>query len=260
MNGARPVLGIVCCARSIGAEIAQTEIAQVVIHRYLEAAMRHANCAALLVPTRPDLMAAAEVADRLDGLLLTGSPSNLTPARFGRSEDPGEGPFDEGRDAMSMALIEAMIARTRPVFGICRGYQELNVAFGGTLQRGLADSERALAHHAPDGVPLGDMFAHVHDVHLTPDGVLARSFERTALQVNSVHFQGVETLGPGLSVEASAPDGLIEAFSGELEGAPVLGVQWHPEWQTERDAASLGFFGLLGRALRGDFAAWRKGD
>jgi putative glutamine amidotransferase len=242
----RPVLGITACTRRQGDELAQT-----VINRYMEAAVIHADCAALLIPARPDLMSASEVAGRLDGLLLTGSPSNVEPARYGDGGD-GEGPFDPGRDAMSLAMIEAMIEAGKPVFGICRGFQELNVAFGGTLARNLGDDGRPLSHHAPDGASLDAMFGHEHDVTLRRDGVLARAFGRDRLYVNSVHYQGVGLLGRDLTIEATAPDGVIEAVSARVNGAPVLGVQWHPEWQTDRDAASTGFFGLLGRALRGD--------
>ncbi|SNS71110.1 putative glutamine amidotransferase [Sphingomonas laterariae] len=241
----RPLLGITACNRPFG-----EEAAQVVIDRYMESAMRHADAAALLIPARPDLMTPREAAERIDGLLLTGSPSNVGPERYGDAD--GKGPFDPARDEMSLALIDVMIAMGKPVFGICRGFQEINVAFGGTLDRGLGDAGRALAHHAPDGVPIGPMFAHSHDVTLAPQGVLARALGRERLTVNSVHFQGVKRLGQGLSVEATAPDGVIEAVSATPGGTPVLAVQWHPEWQTDRDAASLGYFGIMGRVLRGE--------
>jgi len=153
---------------------------------------------------------------------------------------------------MSLALIEVMIELGRPVFGICRGFQEINVAFGGTLDRGLGDADRVLAHHSPDGVPIDAMFAHSHDVSLAPGGVLAKALGRDSLKVNSVHFQGVKRLGAGLSVEATASDGVIEAVSAVPGGTPVLAVQWHPEWQTDRDASSQGFFGIMGRTLRGE--------
>ncbi|MEO8177144.1 MAG: gamma-glutamyl-gamma-aminobutyrate hydrolase family protein [Sphingomicrobium sp.] len=249
---ARPVIGIVCCARKVG-----EEVAQVVIERYLTAVLTYADCAALLIPARPDLMSAREVAGRIDGLLLTGSPSNVEPARYD-DELPGDGPFDRGRDNMSLALIEATIERARPVFGICRGFQELNVAFGGTLARDLGGSERPVPHHAPDGASLTDMFGHEHDVALASDGVLAKAFNRDRLKVNSVHYQGVARLGAGLAVEATAEDGVIEAFSAAPGGAAVLGVQWHPEWQTDRDATSVSFFNLFGRAVRGDTGPWHR--
>ena len=251
---ARPVIGIVCCARRVGEEVAQA-----VMERYLTAALTHADCAAVLIPARPDLMTAREVAGRIDGLLLTGSPSNVVPARYD-DDLPGYGPFDPGRDEMSLALIEALIERARPVFGICRGFQELNVAFGGTLARDLGDSGRPIPHHAPDGASFTDMFGHEHDVELASDGVLAKTFGRDRLRVNSVHYQGVARLGAGLAVEATAQDGVIEAFSAAPGGAAVLGVQWHPEWQSDRDVASVSFFNLFGRAVRGDTELWKTGE
>jgi putative glutamine amidotransferase len=245
----RPLIGISADTRLFG-----DETAQLVIERYMEAVIRNADVDAVLVPARPDLIDAKAVAARLDGLLLTGSPSNVAPARYGDASE-GNGPFDPGRDEMTARLIAAMIDRARPVLGICRGFQEVNVAFGGTLARDLGAEGRPLSHHAPDGVPLAEMFAHGHDVILTPGGMLARAFGRDRLRVNSVHFQGVDRLGSGLAVEAAAPDGVVEAVSAHPNGAPVLAVQWHPEWQTDRDAASQGVFQLFGRALRGEAAA-----
>lgn len=241
----RPVLGITACTRTVGEETAQA-----VIDRYVVAASRYADCAPLLIPARPDLFDAAEVVGRVDGLLLTGSPSNLSPARYG-ADEVGEGPFDVGRDAMSLALIAAARAAGKPVFGICRGFQEINVAFGGTLARDLAENDRALAHHAPDDVAFAAMFAHAHDVALAPAGVLAAAMAADRLRVSSVHYQGIDRLGNGLCVEARAEDGVIEAVSGPADGPPLLAVQWHPEWATDADAASQHFFALLGRALRG---------
>lgn len=241
---ARPVLGITACNRAFGGETAQ-----VAIDRYVESASRHADCVPLLIPARPDLFAAAEVADRIDGLLLTGSPSNVAPERYGEAA-PGDGPFDVRRDAMSLALIGAMRARGKPVFGICRGCQEINVAFGGTLARDLGAAGRPLAHHAPDSTELPAMFAHAHPVSLVADGLFADPSLPDRPQVNSVHFQGIADLGEGLRVEARAADGVVEAFSGPADGPALLAVQWHPEWEAA-DPMSRRFFELLGRALRG---------
>lgn len=243
----RPLIGLPACSRLIG-----EESAQVLIDRYMDAAIRHADAAALIVPARPDLMSAREIAVRLDGLLLTGSPSNVAPARYGQPEVVGIGPFDPGRDAMTLALIDEMITLGRPVLGICRGFQEMNVAFGGSLVRDLADPGRPLPHHAAPGLPIDAVFDHVHEVALATEGVLARGLGRESLDVRSVHFQGIDRLGTGLTVEATAPDGLIEAVSAEVNGAQLLGVQWHPEWQVDADAASAGIFRLFGRALRGE--------
>jgi len=242
----RPVLGVICCNRSVG-----TEMAQAVMQRYLVAALRHADAAALLIPSLPELMRAEEVAPRLDGLLLTGSPSNVEPHRYGHGDaEDAYGPFDPDRDEMTFSLIRAMIARGRPVFGICRGFQELNLAFGGTLRRDCATHPELVGHHAPDEVAFDALFDHTHPVTLTPGGRLAQAYGRTALTVNSVHYQGVDRLGEGLEVEARAPDGLIEAVSGRIDGAQLLAVQWHPEWHVDRHPDSQRYFHILGDALR----------
>ncbi len=240
---ARPVLGIICCNRTVG-----TEPAQAVMERYVRAAMTYADVAALLIPSLPDLMAANEVAHLLDGILLTGSPSNVRPHHYG--EEAGDGPFDAGRDDIALGLIEAMVSEKRPIFGICRGFQEINVALGGTLRRDASSNPELLPHHAPDGVSFDAMFDHRHRVTLKDGGLLAGAFGRPELEVNSVHYQGIGKLAPDLRVEAEAEDGLVEAYSADLAGAPILAVQWHPEWDTAKDPDSQTFFRLLGKALR----------
>jgi putative glutamine amidotransferase len=248
MTKPRPILGVSACARQVG-----TEPAQAVMDRYLISALRYADAAALLVPALPALMSAKEVAPRLDGLLLTGSPSNVNPDRYGHGgAADAEGPYDLGRDAMTAALIEAMVELGKPVFGICRGLQEINVAFGGTLRRDASRHPALIPHHAPLDASFESMFEHTHPVTLTPGGVLNQGLNRDAITVNSVHFQGIGDLGPGLSVEAKAPDGVVEAVSAVVNGAPILAVQWHPEWRPETNPDSQALFRLLGRALRGE--------
>lgn len=240
----RPVLGVIACQRQVGTEPAQT-----VIERYIRSAMKYADVAALIIPSLPDLMSADEVAGRLDGVLLTGSPSNVGPHFYG--EEAGEGPFDPGRDEIALSMVDRMTARGRPVFGICRGFQEINVALGGTLRRDVSASDDLLRHHAPADVPFDAMFDHAHPVHLTEGGVLHRALGKAELTVNSVHFQGVGRLADGLTVEATAPDGLVEAYSTRIGNAPVIAVQWHPEWQPEKNPDSQAFFRLMGDTLRG---------
>jgi putative glutamine amidotransferase len=243
----RPVAGIICCTRTVGIEPAQA-----VMNRYVASAMAFADAAALLIPSMPQYMRALDVAGRLDGLLLTGSPSNLDPSAYGETADDAPGPFDPARDSMTGDLIRAMLDLGRPVFGICRGFQELNVAFGGSLRRDVSEHPDLLKHHAPDEVGFNEMFDHVHDVALTPGGVLAAALGEDRIRVNSVHYQGVSRLGDGLSVEARADDGLVEAFSARVNAASVLAVQWHPEWRTGENPQSQVFFGVFGRALRGE--------
>src|SRR3546814_242022 len=184
----RPVLGIIACNRIVGTEVAQT-----VINRYATAAMRHADCAALIIPSLPEYMRASEIVGRLDGVLLTGTPSNVEPALYGDASE-GEGPFDPDRDRMMTELVDAVIAARRPLFGICRGFQEINVALGGTLRRDTSASGDLLRHHAPDGVSFGAMFDHHHKIDLIEGGLLASAYGAQSLDVNSVHYQGVDQL------------------------------------------------------------------
>lgn len=241
----RPLLGVTACNRTLGPEMAAT-----VTHRYIDAVSRYADAAVVLLPALPDLQTAREIAARLDGVMLTGSPSNLEPRRYGGRG--GEGPFDAGRDEMALGLIEAMADLGRPTFGVCRGLQEVNVAFGGTLRGDLAEPERPLAHHAPPAASFEAMFAWRHPVSLAPGGALAQALGVAETPVNSVHYQGVATLGRGLAVEAVAPDGVIEAVTADLGSADLLAVQWHPEWRTDEDCASQTLLRLFGRMLRGE--------
>jgi putative glutamine amidotransferase len=242
----RPVLGIIACNRIVG-----NEPAQAVMERYIRAAMTYADVAALIIPSMPDLMTAAEVAPRLDGILLTGSPSNVATARYGE-QTKGDGPFDQGRDEIALSMVNRMIDLQKPVFGICRGFQEINVALGGTLRRDTSANDNLISHHAPDGVSFDEMFDHRHAVTLEKSGWLASAFGKLTLDVNSVHYQGIGKLADGLEIEAMADDGLIEAYSARPNGAPLLAVQWHPEWATENDPDSQTYFQLLGKALRGE--------
>lgn len=245
MNSPRPVLGVICCNRDV-----EGQSAQAVMTRYLNSALKFADAAGLLVPAMPDLLHAKEVAPRLDGLLLTGTPSNLDPKRYGVLVDDAPGPFDPARDEMTAHLIEGMLELGKPVFGICRGFQELNVAFGGTLRRDMAEHPDLIPHHAPSEHSLEQYFEHVHPVRLTPKGILHRAYDQDELNVISVHYQGVEKLAPGLTVEALAPDGVVEAISAQVNGGQVLAVQWHPEWRAHENPQSQTFFKLLGKALR----------
>src|SRR5262245_58849554 len=241
----RPVLGVISCNRDV-----ENQAAQAVMTRYLNAALAYADAAGLLVPAMPALMHAREVAPRLDGLLLTGTPSNLDPRVYGEMVDDAPGPFDPHRDEMTSRLIEAMLDLGKPVFGICRGFQELNVAFGGTLRRDVSEHPELIKHHAPSTYGFDQFFDHSHPVKLVEGGLLHRAYGRDELDVISVHYQGAAKLGAGLRVEALAPDGVVEAVSAEVNGAPVLAVQWHPEWRAHEDADRQTFFRLLGRALR----------
>jgi putative glutamine amidotransferase len=238
----RPVVGIMC-----GNEAAERPV-QAVATRFLEPLVRFCDASVLLVPAHRDAVDTRAMSTVLDGLLLTGGRSHLSPRRYGDNDSPEPETVDPERDFVALALAERMIAAGKPVYGICRGLQEINVLFGGTLSA-IAHPPR---HHR--GAWTGDydaLFRHRHAVELTDGGVLARISGRRRLKVNSVHQQGVSRLGGGLLVEAvAADDGLVEAVRAPACGADVLAVQWHPEWDVAHCAGSRGFFTAFGASLR----------
>lgn len=237
---ARPVIGVVCCN-----EVADRPI-QAVATRFIDPLVQYADATVLLVPAVAEALDARSLATRLDGLLLTGSRSNVAGDRYG-GIDVAADTLDLDRDTAAFDLAARMIEAGRPVFGICRGLQELNVLFGGTL----TDTEAGHHRETGDATAYGTLFDHVHDVALQTGGLLETAMARSSVTVTSVHRQGVDRLGGGLSVEAVATDdGLIEAFSAGPCGGDVVAVQWHPEWDVAVSDASRAFFSLIGRSLR----------
>lgn len=235
----RPVIGVLCCN-----EIADRPI-QAVASRFIAPLSHLSDVTVLLVPALIDTFDALALGERLDGLLLTGARSNVAADRYGGAPS-ADCAVDRERDEVALALAGHMIEIGRPVFGICRGLQELNVLFGGTLQ------DTSGHHHHREGPwPFEKLFHHRHAVELAAHGRLARASALGRIEVNSVHRQGIDRLGAGLEVEAVAPDdGLVEAFSARACGTEVLAVQWHPEWDTAQCPASLAFFAAIGAALR----------
>ena len=216
---ARPVLGIICCNRIVGADTAQA-----VMDRYVSAAMTYADTAALLVPSLPGLMSAAEVAPRLDGVLLTGSPSNIETQRY--QDEGDEGPFDPARDEIALSLVHRMIDAGKPVFGICRGLQLINVAHGGTLYQDITTQKPgSRVHRDAEAYDL-----NFHEVDVLPRTRLAQLLPPGRHKINSVHHQGIKDLAPGFVAEAMSPDdGVIEAIR-RTDGKWGAAVQWHPEF------------------------------
>jgi len=182
--------------------------------------------------------------------MLTGSPSNVEPHRYGGPASAEGTLHDAERDATTLPLIRAAIDMGVPLLGICRGFQELNVAFGGTLHQRVHEVPGMRDHREDKTAPVEVQYAKAHPVRLAPDGLLARIAGTDELRVNSVHGQGIDRLAPGLSVEATAPDGLVEAVRVDGAGAFALAVQWHPEWRFWEDSASAALFAAFGDAAR----------
>lgn len=242
----RPIVGVMCCNQFF-----DERDAQVVASRFITPLSRIAGLSVLLVPAIADAVIGLD--DRLDGLLLTGSGSNVCSSLYGGQSLPPGQTTDGRRDEVALGLAGRMIEAGRPVFGICRGLQELNVLFGGTLATDVGDAGH---YAAEDGLPLDQLFSHRHDVEIVADGMLDEVMPSRRLDVVSVHRQGIARLGAGLSAEAHASDGLVEAISARPCGGPVLGVQWHPEWDVAESAASQAFFRLAGDLVR-EIAALR---
>lgn len=212
--------------------------------KYVDA-VRLAGGQPLIVPgAAPDEL--DDLLARADGVLLTGSASNVHPRHFGETVHDESLPLDEQRDAWVLPLIRKVIERGMPLFGICRGFQETNVALGGSLyQHGHGE------HILPSDRTAAERYADAHEVTVQPDGQLQALLGRERFAVNSVHGQGVARLAPGLRVEARADDGVIEAFSVDRPGTGfALCVQWHPEWLAENNGVSRALLAAFGQACR----------
>ncbi len=239
------IIGIPACTKIIAGYVQHATPA-----RYGAALIAAANAIPILIPPEGEDMLA--VLDRLDGIMFNGSPSNVAPARYGADFDATPDFHDPARDATTLPLIRAAIERGIPIFGICRGMQELNVALGGTLFQEVHKIPGRMDHRS--GEELGDQrFRLQHDVTLS--GSLARIIGAETIMVNSLHGQGVDQLAKGLVVEAVAPDGTIEAV--RVEGAKnfALAVQWHPEWEVTHYPDRLRLFEAFGAAC----TAFRQG-
>ncbi|HEX2544554.1 MAG TPA: gamma-glutamyl-gamma-aminobutyrate hydrolase family protein [Ramlibacter sp.] len=170
----------------------------------------------------------------VDGVLLTGSPSNVEATHFGATALPTD-LLDPRRDKLTMRLVREALDKAVPLFGVCRGLQEINVALGGSLHQRVHELEGMLDHREPDHDDIEVQFSHRHDVLLQPGSPFAEWAGGTRVKVNSLHGQGIKRLGEGLVAEAHAPDGLVEGV--RVQGAPAFayGVQWHPEWRHSQD-------------------------
>ena len=216
--------------------------------KYARAVMEAAGAAPLLIPALAEELRFDELLERLDGLLFTGSPSNVEPHRYqGPPSVPGT-LHDPARDATTLPLIRKAVEAGVPVFGICRGFQEMNVAFGGTLHQRVHEVQGFLDHRDDETQPLEVQYGPAHDVTLEPGGVLRSLSANDRVRVNSLHSQGIERLGSELAIEARAPDGLIEAFRVARAPGFALAVQWQPEWQVMSNSFSRALFAAFGQA------------
>lgn len=230
-NVRKPVVGIMCCNEHWDRPV------QAVATRFIKPFALISGVNPVLVPAVRDGTDVRSLAAALDGLMLTGSRSNVAPAVYGAP--PTDHPTDLERDELALRLSGLMIERGKPVFGICRGLQELNTLFGGSLRDLHGDR-----HHAPEnsGETYESLFRHRHEITLRGNGFLSMPVEERTASVSSAHHQAIDRLGHGLTVEAASDDGVIEAISAPEAGAAVLAVQWHPEVTVEDCPVSRGFY------------------
>jgi putative glutamine amidotransferase len=241
-----PIVLVPACTRTIGHH--PYYAAQI---KYVDAVVLGAGCAPLIVPALGGALDLNSMLDVCDGIMLTGSASNVHPSHYGADLHDPALPQDPGRDATTLPLIRAALARGIPVMAVCRGFQEMNVALGGSLHQAVQEVEGKLDHREDPSLPLEAQYAPAHQITLTPDGVLQRILGGAlAIDVNSLHGQGLDRLADGIAVEARSPDGLVEAFSVPAAPGFTLAVQWHPEWRLQENPDSMRLFGAFGNACR----------
>jgi putative glutamine amidotransferase len=246
-NTRRPIVGIVADTRQLGPHPFDA-----VGRKYTHAVAQVAHCTPFLIPVGEALATVEEVLAHVDGLFFPGSPSNVHPACYGSLEAPyAADKLDQARDAFCLPLLRAAIERKTPLFAVCRGFQELNTALGGTLTQSLHTRPGGLDHREDDSQPLALQYGPAHSVSLT--GWFAQTIGETTIMVNSLHAQGIAQLAPGLVAQAQAPDGVIEAVctSAMLAGGGfAIGCQWHPEWQAANNPAAIALFQAFGAACQ----------
>lgn len=216
---------------------------------YVHAVVEGAQALPVLWPSLVPVLPRRQLLESVDGVLLTGAVSNIEPHHY--SDEPSyEGNLhDPARDSNTLPLVKLAVEMGVPLLAICRGFQEINVALGGTLYQKVHEQPGMLDHRENRDASLDEQYAPVHAIDIVPDGLLARIAGTATARVNSLHGQGIARLANGLKVEATAPDGLVEAFS--LPGAGfVLALEWHPEWDVASNPLNMAIFRAFGDACR----------
>ncbi len=203
----------------------------------------------LLIPCMTDGTPSQDLMDACDGFLLTGGRPNVHPEEYGHEPTPAHGDFDRPRDRTVLPLIRACVDRGQPILGICRGFQEFNVAYGGTLHPEIRDIPGRMNHRMPPDGTLEEKFALRHEISLQKDGLFAGMFGSDKVLVNTLHGQGIEEPGERIVIEGYAPDGTPEAIHVRGASGFALAVQWHPEWNADNDPVSRPLFEAFGSAV-----------
>jgi putative glutamine amidotransferase len=240
-----PLVGVTSC-RQPGQNHPEHRVAE----KYVAAVSAAVDAVPMVIPSLGGRVDPQAIIAHLDGLLVTGSPSNVEPHHYEGSPSRAGTLHDPARDATTLPLIAAAVASGLPLFCICRGIQEFNVAMGGSLHQLVHEVPGRFDHRSNKALPYDEKYGPTHPVAITPGGMLARLLGRDSVKVNSLHAQGIDRVAPSLRVEATAEDGTIEAVS--LPGAKgfVLALQWHPEWPDPNGPVSRPLFAAFGDAVR----------
>jgi putative glutamine amidotransferase len=248
-----PLVLLSACRRSIG-----TAVFDVVRVKNVEAVTQVVRGIPVVLPTVGENLDIDALLARIDGVYLTGSESNVEPERYGEKREFSPEKLDLDRDRTTLPLLRAAIDAGIPLLVICRGFQELNVAFGGSLHQCVQESAGFMDHREDETQPRDIQYAPSHEIHLDSSGMLFKLLGSEKIRVNSLHQQGIKVLAPRLLVEAVAPDGLVEAVRVQGAKAFAFGVQWHPEWFAAVDPVSRVLFESFGNACR-QYAAGKPG-
>jgi putative glutamine amidotransferase len=248
MTQHRPIIGIIGNHYVIGDRYPAHTAGTMNAHAVADVA----GAMPLIIPTDPRFVSVAELLETCDGFLLTGGRPNVHPSEYGEEETPAHGTFDRARDAITLPLVRECVARGQPFLGICRGFQEVNVALGGSLHPEIREIPGRINHRMPPDGQLEEQFALRHTVRFSQGGVFHRLMGAQEVMTNTLHGQGIARPGPRIVIDGEAPDGTAEAIY--VKDAPgfTLSVQWHPEWNAAGDPVSRPLFTAFGAAA----AAW----
>jgi putative glutamine amidotransferase len=240
----RPRVGLISDRR-----IVEGQPAHLVLEPYIAAVRDGAGAVPLLLPALDPALDHDDILGAVDGLLFTGSPSNVAPHFYGGPPAREPRCEDLHRDSLALPLIRTALAAGMPILAICRGAQELNVALGGTLFQHVQEVPGRFDHRERQGEPIAVQYGPAHEVSVVEGGMLARLTPERRFTVNSLHGQGIDVLAPALRVEAVAPDGQVEAVSLKVAKGFLLGLQWHPEWRWAEHPVSRAIWSAFATAL-----------
>ncbi|WP_085907741.1 gamma-glutamyl-gamma-aminobutyrate hydrolase family protein [Kiloniella majae] len=244
-NSVLPIIGVSACLYKADTP----KPYHAVDDKYLRAVAVSSNTMPVIIPALGDLLDIPKLVSKLDGIMLTGSASNVHPDRYNTAPSREAEPYDPMRDQTTFALIQEALKQEVPLLAICRGFQELNVALGGSLYPQIRDIPGRMDHSSPDTKNMEIDYGPNHTISISKEGCLFRILKSEETKVNSLHYQAVNQLGEGLIADAVAKDGTVEAISMPGQKSFVLGVQWHPEYKANDNTTSEAIFKAFGDAV-----------